>query len=96
MSELLPSFIVLGTLLITFGVLIKRATNKKAATIVNCLLMAILCFIGGLLVSAMYTRAIGNDSAEPMVIAVLVLIGTFSGLAIYIKLDNKQKLNKAE
>jgi len=96
MLELLPSFVVLGSLLITLFVLMKRASDRKAGTIVSCVLMAVLCFVGGLLLSAMYTRAVGNESSNPLIIAILVLIGTFGSLAIYIKLDNKQKLNNAE
>ncbi|WP_432472428.1 hypothetical protein [Amphritea sp. HPY] len=96
MPELLPSFMVLGSLLITLFILIKRAPDRKAGTIVSCVLMAALCFIGGLLLSAMYTRAVGNESSNPLIIAILVLIGTLGSLVIYIKLDNKQKLNNAE
>lgn len=98
MPELLPSFMVLGSLLITLFILIKRASDRKAGTIVNCALMAALCFVGGLLLSAMYTRAVGNESSSPLIIAILVLIGSLGSLAIYIKLDNnkKKQLNNAE
>ncbi|GGK76325.1 hypothetical protein [Amphritea balenae] len=96
MLDLMPSFIVLGSLLVTLFFLIKRAPDRKAATIVNCVLMSALCFVGGMLISAMYTRAVGNENSNPMIIAVLVAFGTISAMSIYIKLDNKQKLIKRE
>ncbi len=89
MLEQLPSFIVLGSVLITFGLLLKRAPNRKAATIVNSVLMTALCFIGGMLVSAMYTRVIG-EGANPWIIALLVAIGTLGSVAIYLSLDKKR------
>lgn len=91
MSPLIPSFIVLGSLLITLVIMIRRAPDKKPATIVNTVIMSALCFVGGMLISAMYTRAVGNENSNPLIIAVLVAIGTFGALAIYIKLDDKQK-----
>ena len=89
MLEQLPSFIVLGSILITLGLLLKRASNRKAATIVNCVLMTALCFIGGMLVSALYTRVVG-DSANPMIISLLVSVGTFGSLAIYLAMEKKK------
>ncbi|MEH6576752.1 MAG: hypothetical protein V7731_06695 [Amphritea sp.] len=90
MLEQLPSFFVLGSILITLGLLLKRAPNRKAATIVNCVLMTALCFIGGMLVSALYTRVIG-DSANPMIISLLVSFGTFGSLAIYLAMEKKKQ-----
>lgn len=92
MSSLIPSFIVLGSLLITLVIMLRRAPDLKAGTIVTNLIMTALCFVGGMLISAMYTRAVGNESSNPFIISVLVAIGTFGALAIYIKLDDKQKL----
>ncbi|MDX2422896.1 MAG: hypothetical protein QNK43_09505 [Amphritea sp.] len=91
MSSIIPSCIVLGSLLITLFIMLKRAPNYQPGTIVNNIIMTALCFVGGMLVSAMYTRAVGNENSNPYLIAVLVAIGTFGSLAIYIKLDNKQK-----
>ncbi|SEQ99127.1 hypothetical protein SAMN03080615_03531 [Amphritea atlantica] len=94
MTSLLPSFIVLGSLLITLVIMIRRAPDRKPATIVNNIIMSALCFVGGMLISAMYTRAVGNENSSPFIIAILVAIGTFGALAIYIKLDEKQKLER--
>ena len=91
MSSLLPSFIVLGSLLISLIIMLRRAPDLKAGTIVTNLIMTALCFVGGMLISAMYTRAVGNENANPYIISVLVAAGTFGALAIYIKLDEKQK-----
>ncbi len=91
MSSLLPSFIVLGSLLISLIIMLRRAPDLKAGTIVTNLIMTALCFVGGMLISAMYTRAVGNENANPYIISVLVAVGTFGALAIYIKLDEKQK-----
>jgi predicted DNA repair protein MutK len=91
MSSLIPSFIVLGSLLITLVIMLRRAPDLKAGTIVTNLIMTALCFVGGMLISAMYTRAVGNESSNPFIISVLVAMGTFGALAIYIKLDEKQK-----
>lgn len=96
MAELIPSFIVLGSLLTAFAILLKRAADRKPATLINCLLMAALCFIGGMVLSAMYTRVVGNETANPLIIAVLVALGTLGALAIYIRLDNKEKLIRAD
>lgn len=96
MVELIPSFIVLGSLLAAFGALVKRAPNRKPATLINCLLIGALCFVGGLVLSAMYTRVVGNEAANPMIIAVLVAIGTVGALSIYIRIDNKEKMIRAD
>ncbi|WP_428034060.1 hypothetical protein [Amphritea sp.] len=92
MSSLIPSFIVLASLLITLVIMLRRAPDYKAGTIVSNLIITALCFVGGMLISAMYTRAVGNDNSNPFIISILVAIGTFGALAIYIKLDEKQKL----
>ncbi len=96
MLALIPSFIVLGSLLVTLFIMIRRAPDRKPGTIVTSLVMSALCFVGGMLVSAMYTRAVGNESANAYVISILVAIGTFGALAIYIKLDEKQKLGRQQ
>lgn len=96
MSPLIPSFIVLGALLITLILMLRRAPNRKLATIMNSIIMTALCFVGGMLVSAMYTRAVGNEHSNPYIIAILVAIGTFASLAIYIKIDEKQKLTERQ
>ena len=94
MLALIPSFIVLASLLITLIIMIRRAPDRKAATIVTSIVMTALCFVGGMLTSAMYTRAVGNESANAYIISILVAIGTFGALAIYIKLDDKKKLGQ--
>ncbi|RTE65519.1 hypothetical protein EH243_11290 [Amphritea opalescens] len=94
MSSIIPSCIVLGSLLVTLFIMLRRAPDRQPGTIVSNLIMSVFCFIGGLIVSAMYTRAVGNENSNPYIIAVLVAIGTFGSLAIYIKLDEKQKLEK--
>ena len=96
MLDLLPSFIVLGSLLTVLFVMIRRAPDRKAATIVNSVLLSALCFIGGMLISAMYTRAVGNENSDPMIISVLVAIGTMAAMFVYIKLDEKQKRDKPQ
>jgi peptidoglycan/LPS O-acetylase OafA/YrhL len=96
MLALFPSFIVLGSLLVTLFIMLKRAPDRQPGTIVSGIIMTALCFVGGMLVSAMYTRAVGNENADPFIISILVVIGTFCALAIYIKLDKKQKLGRKQ
>ncbi len=95
MADLLPSWIVLCSALSALGYLIATGPNKKLATLVNRLLMAALCFIGGLLLSAMYTRVVGENT-DPMIIAILVMIGTAGSTAIYHSIEKKQQANKSK
>lgn len=96
MLEQIPSFIVLASLLTAFVVLLKRAPNRSAVTVVNCLLISALCFVGGLIVSSMYIVLVGNEGANQLLKAILVAAGTLGALTVYIKIDNKEKLIKAQ
>ena len=84
MTDLLPSWIVLGSALASLTYLISTGPDKKLATLVNRLLMAALCFIGGFLLSAMYSRVV-EEATDPMIVAILVMIGTLARLIVFNK-----------
>lgn len=95
MTELLPSWIVLASALGSLAFLIATGPDKKPATLVNRLLMAALCFIGGFLLSAMYSRVAGEATA-PMIVAILVMIGTAGSTAIFRTIEKKHKTGDRE
>lgn len=95
MADLLPSWIVLGSALASLTYLIATGPDKKPATLVNRLLMAALCFIGGFLLSAMYSRVV-EEATDPMIVAILVMIGTAGSTAIFHNIEKKQLANKSK
>ena len=95
MTELLPSWIVLASALGSLAFLIATGPDKKPATLVNRLLMAALCFIGGFLLSAVYSRAAG-ETTNPMIVAILVMIGTAGSTAIFRTIEKKHQTNNRD